>query len=915
MWQEAFGYADKDARTAPAADTMYGIGSVSKMLATVAVMKLADRGEVDLDRPLCEYLPSFRMPLPMYRQITVRMLLDHSSGLPGSTYGDSTTGTYFPGYLQRVLDTLAVSRMKTTPGLLSVYCNDGFTLTEALVAAVTGKSFAQYVHDEVLAPLGMDHSAYPLERFPDGAWAKGYAGGAPLRFEVLNVLASGGLYSTPSDMSRLAAMFIGGGTYRGTRILSAAAVAEMAESAAARTFLAVPSKKFDFGLGWDTVTQPGLAALGVTGWSKGGDSNVYHAAFTVAPKAKLAVTVTGVLPLSSDSLGDLAEDILVHALADQKTIKRLPKPLPTAPLPVRAASQGRIDAMVGYWGYSGGLLRVGATPGVAQDLTIESYLDGTWDAGSAGWKLRSDGLWHHDRATTAFGSASAGDRHYLVMDTLGANGFYRTRQSLAQKLEPGAPLSAAWRARAGQSYLAVNAQPDADEYEYAGMMLLRIADVPGLPGYVTVTTSAYGTQPVDAGASDDRGAMFLQIPGLGSRDLEDAVIEHRGAEDWVWWGDLLYRPRASVPELPAGTATVTLGDEGYAEYRAVPAAGTLTVTARPHGPLDGVAAATGNAGAATGVSGWILFGPDTTPLARGSAFPATVAAPEAGCCLLLFGSAVTSPSLDAVDLRGALHVGLAELGRAVQVERRRLRERHVHGLARAHAGPRTAGQRDGGGDGGEVLEGDLAGAVGRELHGARGARHDGLAGAGGAHHEGAGDDHLPAQHATFGDGERGARGLHAVDADASGARRLQRDVALRLEAGGVGVRVALHLETGQLGHGHLGRQVGEAVRLRRVEGDDQRVALHLDLEVVDEVLVDARRDREGVALLDHHGEPLGDAHRGEAGEVEGLRLLDPGPGHHAGLVRCRGGGGAPAGRRGDAQREHEGDDEGTQQNT
>ena len=121
---------------------MYGIASVSKMLATVATMKLVDQGLVSLDAPFAHYVPSFTMLSPGYRDVTVRMLLDHSSGFPGSAYGDANTSVYYPGYLQEVMDTLAQSRLKYTPGFMSVYCNDGFTMIEALVPAVTGKSYA-----------------------------------------------------------------------------------------------------------------------------------------------------------------------------------------------------------------------------------------------------------------------------------------------------------------------------------------------------------------------------------------------------------------------------------------------------------------------------------------------------------------------------------------------------------------------------------------------------------------------------------------------------------------------------------------------------------------------------------------------------------------------------------------------------
>ena len=107
VWRQSFGYADVATKTAPTATTMYGLGSVSKTLATVAVMQLVDEGKVDLDEPLVTYLPRFRMASPGYRAVTVRMLLDHSSGFPGSAYASAWTAQFWPGYLDQVMTTLA----------------------------------------------------------------------------------------------------------------------------------------------------------------------------------------------------------------------------------------------------------------------------------------------------------------------------------------------------------------------------------------------------------------------------------------------------------------------------------------------------------------------------------------------------------------------------------------------------------------------------------------------------------------------------------------------------------------------------------------------------------------------------------------------------------------------------------------
>ena len=74
---------------AAAEPLMYGIGSTSKVVTAAAVMRLADEGKLDLKKPLITYIPEFEMADERYRRITPEMLLDHSSGLPGSTLNNA----------------------------------------------------------------------------------------------------------------------------------------------------------------------------------------------------------------------------------------------------------------------------------------------------------------------------------------------------------------------------------------------------------------------------------------------------------------------------------------------------------------------------------------------------------------------------------------------------------------------------------------------------------------------------------------------------------------------------------------------------------------------------------------------------------------------------------------------------------
>ena len=112
-----------------------------------------------------------------YTDITVRMLLNHSSGLPGSTIAN--------GFLLNDPDTLAADTLleelsgqtlKAEPGAFSVYCNDGFTLAELVVEAVSGMDFDDYVRQAILEPAGLEDTWFPGEDFDQSLLAKTYYG-------------------------------------------------------------------------------------------------------------------------------------------------------------------------------------------------------------------------------------------------------------------------------------------------------------------------------------------------------------------------------------------------------------------------------------------------------------------------------------------------------------------------------------------------------------------------------------------------------------------------------------------------------------------------------------------------------------------------------------------------------------------
>ena len=140
---EAFGAIGSDRTARPDARTQFNAGSISKVFTAVAILRLRDLGKVDLDRPVVQYLPQFRMADPRYDRITVRMLLDHTSGFPGTNYYDLFASTGKRGVRRRRRwRSCKDSTLKADPGDTNVYCNDCFMVAQAIVERLSGSAFA-----------------------------------------------------------------------------------------------------------------------------------------------------------------------------------------------------------------------------------------------------------------------------------------------------------------------------------------------------------------------------------------------------------------------------------------------------------------------------------------------------------------------------------------------------------------------------------------------------------------------------------------------------------------------------------------------------------------------------------------------------------------------------------------------------
>lgn len=239
----------------PDARTLYDLASLTKVVATTtAAMILEEQGRLDLSRPVHAYVPEF--DAPDKAAITVRMLLTHTGGLEA----------YAPLYEARYdslrgraayLDAINARPLRSPPGTKTVYSDWDMVLMQAVIERVVGQPLDAFVADRVFRPLGMRDTRF----LPDTGDAALRARIAPTAVDSTrggllrgvvhdgNAWALGGvsghagLFASARDLAVFAQMLLGGGTYRGVRIVGPQTLARW-------TARQLPNASR--ALGWDT---------------------------------------------------------------------------------------------------------------------------------------------------------------------------------------------------------------------------------------------------------------------------------------------------------------------------------------------------------------------------------------------------------------------------------------------------------------------------------------------------------------------------------------------------------------------------------------------------------------------------------------------------------------------------------------
>ncbi|RCX23642.1 CubicO group peptidase (beta-lactamase class C family) [Fontibacillus phaseoli] len=554
-------------------ETMYGIGSTSKMFTTVAVMKLVDEGKVNLDTPLVEYLTDFKMIDERYKQITPRMLLNHSSGLQGSSLGSAFLFNDNDTYAHdNLLEQLSTQRLKADPGAFSVYCNDGFTLAEILVERVSGMKFTTFIHQHITEPLGLKHTktsqdVLELSKLP-GLYYPTYPK-QQLPNETVNVIGTGGIYSTAEDMVQFSQIFMG----REKDVLSDRSVLAMEQEEYNKGIWPKEADSIvDYGLGWDSVRLFPFSDYKIKGLSKGGDTIFYHASLVVLPEQNMAAAVLS-SGGSSSTNELLAHELLLQALKEKGEIKDI-KPEKSFGTPVKADMPIDITKYSGYYGATGQQIKIAIKDGELS-LSVPSvpeYPEQKYVYTSEGSFVNQEGSSKINIVTEKNGRTYLWNREYVTVPGLGqlAISLY-----VAEKLETQALSKESedvWAKREGKTYYPVSEK--FSSLVYMVNPTLKISRTAELKDYL-------GDKKI---TGPNTAVSQHQVPVTGSRDTaEFRFYMKEGIEYFESAGSLYVSEDKVIPLYQGKNSMVTVQTDGHARWYSVPqaVAGKKMIVAMP----------------------------------------------------------------------------------------------------------------------------------------------------------------------------------------------------------------------------------------------------------------------------------------------------------------------------------------------
>lgn len=365
LFAEGYGQADKRGQQSATPRTVYKIGSITKLFTGTAAMQLAERGLLDIDKPITEFLPEFSIKCRSgdLSQITARTLMTHHSGLPADCYHDYTSDD--PHAFRKVIEYLKDFHLTFPPNTIFSYSNLAPSLMGIIIERVSHLSYQEYIEQNILTPLGMNDSATTTEGASVALLSKAYSRGKEVEDPMPRDAPAGAIFSNVLDMAQFTSMVLANGSHQGVSILQSQTLAEMLRPQNEDIKLDLG---FRIGLNW-MLSRPTLSYAGRVCWHDGGSPH-FFSVLVALPDVKLGAVVLSNSDGGMVNVHLIADEILKHAIT-VKTGKRAPA-RDAWVAPSRIEEKGQSEPATGTFATASGIVRLFQYKG-----SLRVFLQGT----------------------------------------------------------------------------------------------------------------------------------------------------------------------------------------------------------------------------------------------------------------------------------------------------------------------------------------------------------------------------------------------------------------------------------------------------------------------------------------------------------------------------------------------------------
>jgi CubicO group peptidase (beta-lactamase class C family) len=205
IWEKGFGLVDREKNIPATEHTKYRLASISKLLTATGLMILVERGLIKLDSPIDDYLGGTKLTawIGDAKDATIRRVASHTSGLPLHSQHFYDNEPYQPPSMDETIR--RYGKLVTPPGERYQYSNLGYGLLGYVISRVSGKSYADFMREEVFVPLGMEHTSVHVGHgLEDGQAINYLADGTVVPAYISDSPGASAIISSAHDLIRFA---------------------------------------------------------------------------------------------------------------------------------------------------------------------------------------------------------------------------------------------------------------------------------------------------------------------------------------------------------------------------------------------------------------------------------------------------------------------------------------------------------------------------------------------------------------------------------------------------------------------------------------------------------------------------------------------------------------------------------------